>query len=114
MLGVGLLSLLFGITSAWIVSRFEFPGVKIIEWSLLLPATVPAYIIAYTYTDLLEFAGPVQVMLREYFAWNSARDYWFPEIRSMGGGYTCHVICVVSIHIFVDPNGAETHASFLY
>ena len=85
MLGVGLLSLLFGITSAWIVSRFEFPGVKIIEWSLLLPATVPAYIIAYTYTDLLEFAGPVQVMLREYFAWNSARDYWFPEIRSMGG-----------------------------
>ena len=85
MLGVAILSLLFGITTAWIVSRFEFPGVKIIEWSLLLPATVPAYIIAYTYTDLLEFAGPVQVMFRELFGWNSARDYWFPEIRSMGG-----------------------------
>ena len=52
---------------------------------LLLPATVPAYIIAYTYTDFLEYAGPIQVFLREFFGWRSARDYWFPEIRSMGG-----------------------------
>ncbi|MBO39539.1 MAG: ABC transporter permease [Rhodospirillaceae bacterium] len=85
MLGVGVLSLLFGIVTAWILARFEFPGAKILEWALLLPATVPAYIIAYTYTDLLEYAGPVQGLLRDLFGWTSAREYWFPEIRSMGG-----------------------------
>ncbi len=52
---------------------------------LLLPAAVPAYIVAYTYTDFLEYAGPVQGALRALFGWQSARDYWFPEIRSMGG-----------------------------
>ena len=85
MIGVGILSLAFGVTSAWIIARYDFPFAKVFEWALLLPATVPAYIIAYTYTDLLEYAGPVQELLREIFGWNSAKDYWFPEIRSMGG-----------------------------
>ncbi len=85
MAGVGALSLLFGVTTAWIVTRRDFPGVRVLEWASLLPATVPAYIIAYTYTDLLEYAGPVQGFLRDLFGWKSARDYWFPEIRSMGG-----------------------------
>ena len=85
MVGVGAISLFFGITTAWVVARFRFPGDWALEWMLLLPATVPAYIIAYTYTDLLEYAGPVQGLLREIFGWQSARDYWFPEIRSLGG-----------------------------
>ncbi len=85
MIGVGLLSLLFGLTTAWIVTRYSFAGSRILDWVLLLPATVPAYLIAYTYTDLLEYAGPVQAFLRHVFGWTSARDYWFPEIRSLGG-----------------------------
>jgi len=85
MAGVAILSLWFGLSTGWVVARFRFPGCRILEWALLLPATVPAYIIAYTYTDLLEYAGPVQGMLRDMFGWRSARDYWFPEIRSMGG-----------------------------
>ena len=85
MLGVGLLSLAFGLSTAWLVTRYEFAGSRILDWTLLLPATVPGYIIAYTYTDLLEYAGPVQGLLREIFGWSSARDYWFPEIRSLGG-----------------------------
>ena len=85
MTGVGFFSLLFGISTAWIIARFKFPCSKILEWSLLLPCTVPSYIIAYTYTDLLEYAGPVQSLLRDIFSWSSAQDYWFPEIRSMGG-----------------------------
>ena len=85
MIGVGLVTLFFGVTTAWIVVRYEFPGRRIIKWALLLPATIPAYLIAYTYTDFLEYAGPLQVLLRDFFGWNSARDYWFPEIRSMGG-----------------------------
>ena len=85
MLGVGSLSLIFGISTAWLISRYEFPGRSIFEWALLLPAAVPAYIIAYTYTDLLEYAGPVQGYLREVFNWQNSRDYWFPNIRSMEG-----------------------------
>ncbi|MEE2720967.1 MAG: iron ABC transporter permease [Pseudomonadota bacterium] len=85
MAGVAIISLGFGVTSAWIVARFRFPGDRLLEWMLLLPATVPAYIIAYTYTDLLEYAGPVQGILRDAFGWRSAQDYWFPEIRSIGG-----------------------------
>ena len=85
MLGVGLLSLLFGISTAWIVVRYSFPGRRLLQWMLLLPAAMPGYLIAYTYTDFLEYAGPVQMLLRDLFGWESARDYWFPEIRSMGG-----------------------------
>ncbi|WP_416897886.1 MAG: ABC transporter permease [Minwuia sp.] len=85
MAGTGAVSLAFGVGAAWLVSRYDFPGRRIMEWALLLPAAVPAYIVAYTYTDLLEYAGPVQGALRALFGWTSTRDYWFPEIRSMGG-----------------------------
>ena len=46
---------------------------------------MPAYVIAYVYTDILEYAGRVQGALRDIFAWTTKRDYWFPEIRSLGG-----------------------------
>ena len=85
MLGVGSLSLLFGISTAWMVVRYDFPGRRVLQWILLLPAAMPGYLIAYTYTDFLEYAGPVQALLRDIFGWQSSRDYWFPEIRSMGG-----------------------------
>ena len=85
MLGVGSLSLIFGVSTAWVVTRYNFPGKIILEWALLLPAAVPAYIIAYVYTDIFEYAGPVQGVLREIFGWKSSQDYWFPNIRSMGG-----------------------------
>jgi iron(III) transport system permease protein len=85
MMSVGALSLIFGVTSAWIIFRFDFIGRRHIQWILLLPAAIPGYLIAYTYTDFLEYAGPVQVLLRDLMGWQSARDYWFPEIRSMSG-----------------------------
>ena len=85
MLGVGLLSVLFGVSTAWVVTRYSFPGKRVFEWLLLLPAAIPAYIIAYTYTDFLEYAGPVQSLLRDLFGWRRPMDYWFPEIRSLGG-----------------------------
>ena len=85
MAGVGGISLFFGITSAWVVVRYAFVGRRLYQWILLLPAAIPGYLIAYTYTDFFEFAGPVQHVLRTFFGWQFARDYWFPEIRSMGG-----------------------------
>ena len=85
MAGVGVLATLFGVSAAWVVTRYEFTGRKLFEWMLLLPAAIPAYIIAYTYTDFLEYAGPVQSALRDLFGWQRPSDYWFPEIRSLGG-----------------------------
>tara|TARA_B100000686_G_scaffold309636_1_gene351713 strand:- start:22 stop:1608 length:1587 start_codon:yes stop_codon:yes gene_type:complete len=85
MAGVGCVSLLFGVTAAWVVHRYSFAGKAILEWMLILPLAVPTYLIAYTYTDFLEYAGPLQQAMRDIFGWRNARDYWFPEIRSMGG-----------------------------
>jgi iron(III) transport system permease protein len=85
MLGVTFGVLTMGVTSAWLVTMCQFPGRRIFEWALLLPMAVPAYVIAYVYTDLLEYAGPVQSVLRQLFGWQNAADYWFPEIRSLAG-----------------------------
>ncbi|CUH82658.1 ABC transporter permease [Tropicibacter naphthalenivorans] len=84
MVGVGLLSAMVGTGAAWLVSRYDFPGRASLEWLLLLPLAIPAYVGAYALVDFLEYAGPVQTAMRGLFGWQSARDYWFPEIRSMG------------------------------
>lgn len=88
MAGVAIGSVVIGVGTAWLVSTTEFPGRRIFQWALMLPLAAPTYIVAYVYTDLLEFAGPVQSALRGMFGWQSARDYWFPEIRSVGGAIT--------------------------
>ncbi|MBV2361718.1 iron ABC transporter permease [Thalassococcus sp. CAU 1522] len=84
MFGVGAISAAVGTGAAWLVARYDFPGRRALEWLLLLPLAIPAYVGAYALVDFLEYAGPVQTALREMFGWQSARDYWFPEIRSMG------------------------------
>jgi iron(III) transport system permease protein len=62
----------------------DFPGRRVFQWALFLPLAVPAYVLAYTYTDLLQFAGPVQSFLRDTFDWGRG-DYYFPRIHSLGG-----------------------------
>ncbi len=84
MLSVGLGTTFGGVGTAWLVTMCQFPFRRLFEWALLLPLAVPAYVIAYTYTGMFEFAGPVQGALREWFGW-SRDDYWFPEVRSLGG-----------------------------
>lgn len=83
-LGVGAGTLVIGVATAWLTSMCEFPGRRFFTWALLLPLAMPAYIIAYTYTGLLDVPGPVQSGLRALFGWQYG-DYWFPEIRSLGG-----------------------------
>lgn len=87
MLGVAFSAGSMGVVCAWLTSMYSFPGRKILSWALLLPLAMPAYIIAYTYTGMLEFAGPLQSTLREWMGWSKS-DYWFPEIRSIGGAIT--------------------------
>lgn len=85
MIGVGCGVLVMGVGAAWLITMCRFPGSRIFEWAMLLPLATPAYILAYTYTELLEFYGPVQLWLREIFGWTSVSDYWFPQIRSLWG-----------------------------
>ena len=85
MLGVGAGTIVIGTSTAWLVTMYRFPGRRILSWALLLPLAVPSYILAFVITDQLEYAGNVQSALRGVFGWTSARDYWFPEIRSLGG-----------------------------
>ena len=84
-LGVGILSITIGVSCAWILAKYKFFLSNILEWALLLPAAIPAYIVAYCYTDFLEYGGIIQTALREIFNWQSAKEYFFPEIRSMTG-----------------------------
>lgn len=85
--GVGIGTLLIGVSTAWLTAMCSFPGKNLFVWILLLPLAMPAYIVAYTYTGMFDFAGPVQTMLRDWTGW-SYRDYYFPQIRSMGGAIT--------------------------
>ena len=85
MIGVLLLSLTFGITTAWIITNYAFPFKKFLDFILILPAACPAYLIAYAYTDFFEYAGPIQGGLRDIMGWSNANEYYFPEIRSITG-----------------------------
>jgi len=85
MLGVGVGVVGLGVSTAWLVTSCEFAGRRVFEWALLLPLAAPAYLLAYVYTDLLDYYGVVQTGLRTVFGWQSSTDYWFPPIRSLGG-----------------------------
>lgn len=85
LLGVGAFVLVVGVGAAWTVTAYEFPGRRILEWSLLLPLAVPTYVVAYAYLDILHPLGPVQSLLRDLLGIASPRDLKLPDIRSLGG-----------------------------
>ncbi|MBU6229159.1 MAG: iron ABC transporter permease [Cyanobacteria bacterium REEB459] len=98
MTGVGIGVLVLGVSTAWLVTSCQFPGRGWFEWLLLLPLAAPAYILAYLYTDTLEYFGPVQTWLRALFGWQRATDYWFPNLRSLGGAI---VLLSLSLYPYV-------------
>ncbi|UWP89904.1 iron ABC transporter permease [Aliiroseovarius crassostreae] len=81
-LSVGVLSAAIGTGSAWMLTMYRFWGSRAMQWLLLTPLAIPAYVGAYALVDFLEYAGPVQTGLRSLFGWESSQDYWFPQIRS--------------------------------
>ncbi len=84
-IGVAILTLIFGVPTAWIVTNYNFRFKYFFDLLLILPASCPAYLVAYAYTDFFEYAGPFQVYLRDFMGWRYATDYYFPEIRSLWG-----------------------------
>ena len=83
--GVGILVAMLGTGAAWLVTAYEFPGRRMLEWALLLPLAVPTYIVAYAYLDILHPIGIVQETLRTLLGYSSPREFRLPDIRSMAG-----------------------------
>lgn len=92
-LGTVLLALFFALPTAWIVANYRFTGQKTLQWLLCLPLAMPTYLIAYLYTDLLDYSGTFQGWIRSIFGWSSPHDYWFPQIRTLYGA--CFVLALV-------------------
>ncbi len=85
MAGVGVVTIAIGVSTAWLVTMCRFPGRFLFDWALLLPLAVPTYIVAYAYVEVMDVTGPIQTAIRTLFGFAGARDYWFPEIRSLPG-----------------------------
>jgi iron(III) transport system permease protein len=85
MAGVGLLTLVTGTGTAWLVTMYDFPGRRVFDWLLVLPLALPTYISAYCYGEFLDFTGPPQTALRWMFGFTRYQDYWFPNVRTLGG-----------------------------
>ena len=100
MLGVGFLTTVIGTGTAWLVTMYRFPGSGLFKWLLLIPLAVPTYLSAFSYMELLDYSGWVQSGLRSTFGWQSARDYWFPEIRSLGGAVFV-MSCVLYPYVYL-------------
>ena len=83
-IGVSIGVFSIAVPTAWLVSIYHFPLRRFFTWALLLPFAMPAYIIAYTYTGLLDFTGPIHTLIRTLIGWQYG-DYWFFEIRSITG-----------------------------
>jgi iron(III) transport system permease protein len=93
--GVAVLTSVIGTGAAWLVTMYRFPGRDMVSWMLLLPLAMPTYIGAMCYAELLEFSGPVQAALRAAGGWTTAREYWFPDIRSLPGA-----VAVISLVLY--------------
>ena len=85
MAGVGVLTLVTGTGTAWLVTVYDFPGRRLFDWLLILPLALPTYISAYCYGEFLDYTGPLQTGIRALFGFTSFHDYWFPPVRSLGG-----------------------------
>ncbi len=98
-LGVGTGIALMGVSTAWLTAMHDFPGRRFFEWALVLPLAMPAYVLAYVYTDFLQFVGPVQTWLRDTFGW-SYGDYWFPDVRTLPGAMLMFM-CVLYPYVYL-------------
>src|SRR5262249_42791947 len=83
--GVAVVTVIADVRTAWAVTTSALAGRDALTRRLPLALAIPTYIVAYVYVDSLDAFGPVQTALRAIFGWKSAADYWFPNVRSLGG-----------------------------
>ncbi len=83
-IGVLFIVLIIGTTSAWIVTNYQFFGKNTLEWALILPLAVPAYILAYTFTGLFDTYGTANILIRDLFGFEDNYTL-FPNVRNLVG-----------------------------
>lgn len=112
----GTFSILMGVSTAWLIASTNFPGRRILSWTLMLPLAAPSYIVAYMYTDLLDSAGPIQAGLRHLFGLQ-AGSYYFPSIRNLfGASLMLALVLYPYIYLFAriaftSKNSAQIYAA---
>ena len=115
LIGVGLGIFVLGVGNAWLVANYQFPGKRIFEWALILPLAIPTYVMAYLFVDVLQFAGPVQTVLREMLGLESL--WFFPDPRSLGGAMWSFSFCLypyvylIARTAFLDRSGRLSEAA---
>jgi len=110
--GVAAVTIVVGVGTAWAVTMFEFPGRRVLTWLLPLPLAIPTYIVAYIYADFLGPFGLLQSALRAITGWRSAADYWFPNVRSLGGaivviGFVLYPYVYLATRAMLQTQGAQ-------
>jgi len=112
-LGVALGTAVLGVSTAWLIAMCDFPGRAFFSWALVLPLALPGYIAAFVYGDLLEFAGPIQTALRDYFGWAKG-DYWFPAVRSpLGAVVVLSLVLYPYVYLLVQTAFATQSATLI-
>jgi iron(III) transport system permease protein len=110
-LSVGLGAAVVGTAGAAAVTLFDFPGRRGFEWALLLPLAMPAYVVAYAYTDFLQFSGPLQTWLRGQFG---LEGRVFPEVRNLPGAIFVFVFSLYPyVYLLVRTAFAERAAQLM-
>nr|WP_136252070.1 iron ABC transporter permease [Ningiella ruwaisensis] len=111
-ISVGLGSIVIGSYLAYIMVNYRFIGHRVLSWLILLPLAMPAYIIAYTYTGLLDFTGPVQSTLRQLFSLERG-EYWFWDVRSLSGAIIMMILVFYPyVYILARTAFSEQSSSF--
>ncbi|WP_341659063.1 iron ABC transporter permease [Vibrio sp.] len=111
--GTMLLSAVFGIPSAWIMAMCKIPSERVLQWALVLPLAMPSYIVGYIFTDWLDFAGPIQIFLRDVMGWQ-AGDYWFPDIRTLPGAiFVLALVLYPYVYLLCRASFMEQNVSLL-
>lgn len=83
-IGVMAVTLVLGVPTAWLMAMCQLPGEKVLQWALVLPLAMPGYVVGYVFTDWFDYAGPIQILLREMTGWKGG-EYWFPDMRTLFG-----------------------------
>ncbi|CAM5180019.1 iron ABC transporter permease [Oligella ureolytica] len=100
LMGVAIVVSIVGTTTSWLVTAFYFPTRKLLVWALLLPLSLPAYIMAFAYVDLLHPLGPIQGFIRDLLGYSSPREFRLPDARSMWGAILVMSVSTRSLCLF--------------
>jgi iron(III) transport system permease protein len=110
-LGVGVGVAVLGSATAVAVTLFDFPGRRTFEWALLLPLAMPAYVMAFAYTDWLDFSGVVQTTLRQ---WLGVQGRVLPDVRSLPGAILLFTLVLYPyVYLLARAALAERAASYM-